>query len=65
MMTIEEINKLIADSMFADIGFIDANGSPSIRRVFCTWHKGVGKHLISTNTSCTSPFIESFSMSLF
>ena len=51
MMTIEEINKLIADSMFADIGFIDANGSPSIRRVFCTWHKGVGKHLISTNTS--------------
>ena len=51
MMTIEDINKLIADSMFADIGFIDANGSPSIRRVFCTWHKGVGKHLISTNTS--------------
>ncbi len=50
-MTIEEIDRLIADSMFANIGFIDSTGNPSIRRVFCTWHKGIGKHLISTNTS--------------
>lgn len=50
-MTIGEIDRLITDSMFANIGFIDLNGNPSIRRVFCTWHKGVGKHLISTNTS--------------
>ena len=50
-MTIGEIHKLITDSMFADLGFIDSNGNPGIRRVFCTWHKGIGKHLISTNTS--------------
>lgn len=50
-MTIGEIDRLITDLMFANIGFIDLNGNPSIRRVFCTWHKGVGKHLISTNTS--------------
>ena len=50
-MTIGEIDRLITDSMFANIGFIDLNGNPSIRRVFSTWHKGVGKHLISTNTS--------------
>ena len=50
-MTIGEIDRLITDSMFANIGFIDLNGNPSIRRVFCTWHKGVGRHLISTNTS--------------
>ncbi len=50
-MTIKEIDRLITDSMFADIGFIDSNGNPGIRRVFCTWHRGVGRHLISTNTS--------------
>lgn len=50
-MKIGEIDKLITDSMFANIGFIDSNGNPGIRRVFCTWHKGIGKHLISTNTS--------------
>ena len=50
-MRIGEIDNLITDSMFANIGFIDSNGNPGIRRVFCTWHKGIGKHLISTNTS--------------
>ena len=50
-MRIGEIDKLITDSMFANIEFIDSNGNPGIRRVFCTWHKGIGKHLISTNTS--------------
>jgi len=50
-MTLEEISRLINDSMFANIGFIDVDGNPGIRKVFCTWHKGVGTHLISTNTS--------------
>jgi hypothetical protein len=35
-MRIGEIDNLITDSMFANIGFIDSNGNPGIRRVFCT-----------------------------
>ena len=50
-MTLDEINNLVTKSTFASIGFIDSNGNPSIRKVFCTWHKGLGLHLISTNTS--------------
>lgn len=50
-MTFEEISKLITDQQVASLGFIDSEGNPSIRRVFCTWHKGIGVHLISTNTS--------------
>lgn len=50
-MTKEEILKLVNDSLFANLGFIDSEGKPAIRRVFCTWHKGLGTHLISTNTS--------------
>lgn len=50
-MTIEEIMDLVNGSMFADLGFIDDEGMPAIRRVFCTWHRGIGTHLISTNTS--------------
>ena len=50
-MTHEEIQNLIDRSLFADLGFIDAEGRPAIRRVFCVWHRGVGRHLISTNTS--------------
>lgn len=50
-MTLKEIDNLINESLFANLGFIDSEGKPSIRRVFCTWHKGLGNHLISTNTS--------------
>lgn len=50
-MTKDEIMKLVNESLFANLGFIDKNGKPAIRRVFCTWHKGLGTHLISTNTS--------------
>ena len=50
-MTNAEIQSLIDRSLFADLGFIDAGGRPAIRRVFCVWHRGVGRHLISTNTS--------------
>lgn len=50
-MTTEEIMNLINRSLFADLGYVDADGRVSIRRVFCTWHKGLGRHLISTNTS--------------
>lgn len=50
-MTHAEIKNLIDRSLFADLGYIDADGKPAIRRVFCVWHKGLGSHLISTNTS--------------
>ena len=50
-MTKNELRNLIDRSLFADLGFIDANGKPGIRRVFCVWHKGLRRHLISTNTS--------------
>jgi len=50
-MTKNEIQELINNSLFANLGFIDDEGMPAIRRVFCTWHKGLGSHLISTNTS--------------
>ena len=50
-MTLKELDQMIKDSEFATLGFIDEDGMPSVRRVFCTWHKGLGGHLISTNTS--------------
>lgn len=50
-MTLQEIDNLVKKSTFASLGFLDDNGNPSIRKVFCTWHKGLGIHLISTNTS--------------
>ena len=50
-MTLKEIDRLVKESGFATLGFLDEDGNPSIRRVFSTWHKGLGGHLISTNTS--------------
>ena len=50
-MTLNEIDSLVKESGFGSIGFLDKEGNPSIRRVFSTWHKGLGGHLISTNTS--------------
>ena len=50
-MTTNEIMDLINRSLFADLGFMDSNGRPGIRRVFCVWHRGLKRHLISTNTS--------------
>lgn len=47
----EEIRRMINASLFKDIGFIDAKENPEIRKVFFTWHKSVGTHLSSTNTS--------------
>lgn len=47
----QEIQRLINGSMFASLGYTDSEGKPSIRKVFCTWHKGLGRHLISTNLS--------------
>ena len=34
-----------------NVGFIDADGNPEIRKVFITWYKSVETHLSSTNTS--------------
>lgn len=50
-MTLKEICNLVNRSEVASIGFLDEEGNPGIRRVFCTWHKGLGVHYISTNTS--------------
>ena len=50
-MTHAEIMNLIDRSLFAAIGYTDEQGRQNIRRVFCVWHKGMGRHLISTNTS--------------
>ena len=50
-MTNAELQSLIDRSLFADLGYIGEDGMPAIRRVFCAWHRGLGGHLISTNTS--------------
>ena len=50
-MTMNELMELIDRSLFATLGYVDRQGQPNVRRVFCTWHKGLGRHLISTNTS--------------
>ena len=50
-MTKDEIMNLINRSLFAEIGYTDEAGRQNIRKVFCVWHKGLGRHLISTNTS--------------
>ena len=50
-MTHDEIMDLINRSLFAEIGYTDKQGRQNIRKVFCVWHKGMGGHLISTNTS--------------
>lgn len=50
-MTHEELISLVNRSLFADLGYTDEQGRQNIRRVFCVWHRGLGQHLISTNTS--------------
>ena len=50
-MTHDEIMNLIDRSLFAEIGYTDEDGRQNIRKTFCVWHKGLGGHLISTNTS--------------
>ncbi len=50
-MTLTEIMNLVNRSLFASIGYSDEAGRHNIRRVYCVWHKGLGRHLISTNTS--------------
>ena len=50
-MTMREILDLVDRSLFASIGYTDEDGRLNIRRVFCAWHRGLGRHLISTNTS--------------
>lgn len=50
-MTMNELTSLVERSLFAEIGYTDENGLQNIRKVFCVWHKGLGCHLISTNTS--------------
>ena len=50
-MTTDEMMYLVNRSLFASIGYADEEGRQNVRRVFCVWHKGLGRHLISTNTS--------------
>ena len=49
-MTHDELSALVNRSLFASLGYTDEQGRPNIRRVYCVWHKGLGCHLISTNT---------------
>ena len=46
-MTPAEIQSLIDRSLFADLGYIDEDGHPAIRRVFCAWHRGIGGRLLA------------------
>ena len=50
-MTPHELQNLIDRSLFATLAYADAEGRIQVRRVFCTWHRGLSGHLISTNTS--------------
>ncbi|MCR4758740.1 MAG: pyridoxamine 5'-phosphate oxidase family protein [Oscillospiraceae bacterium] len=50
-MTTNELMALVDRSLFAGIGYTDEQGRQNIRNVFCVWHRGLGRHLISTNTS--------------
>ncbi len=50
-MTHAEILSLINRSLVATLAYTDPTGRPDARRVFCTWHRGIGRHLISTNLS--------------
>lgn len=50
-MTQEEMYALICRSRVASLGYTDEEGRQNIRMVFCTFHRGIGVHLISTNTS--------------
>ena len=50
-MTQEEMYALISRSKVASLGYTDEEGLQNIRMVFCTFHRGIGVHLISTNTS--------------
>ena len=50
-MTKDEMMNLLNRSLFATIGYTDEEGRQNVRRVFCVWHKGLRRHLISTNTS--------------
>ena len=50
-MTQQEMHSLIQRSKIAFLGYTDESGKQNIRAVFCTFHKGIGGHLISTNTS--------------
>ena len=49
-MTTDELMNLVNRSLFAAIGYTDEAGRQNIRKVYCVWHKGLGRHLISTNT---------------
>lgn len=50
-MTIDQMAALIDRSSCASLGYTGEDGRLNIRRVFSTFHKGLGTHLISTNTS--------------
>lgn len=50
-MTLNELQHLIDRSLFATLDYGDEEGRIQVRRVFCTWHRGLARHLISTNTS--------------
>ena len=50
-MTQQEMYSLVYRSGTAMLGYTDEDGRQNIRTVFSTFHRGIGVHLISTNTS--------------
>lgn len=50
-MELTKVWELVKRTEFAQLGFLDERGLPGIRTVWCTWHKGLKAHYISTNTS--------------
>lgn len=50
-MKLQKVWDLVKRTEFAQLGFLDAEGTQNIRTVWCTWHKGLKSHYISSNTS--------------
>ena len=47
----DEIWELIQKTEFAHISYVDGEGNPQIKMLFCNFHKGMSKFYFSTNTS--------------
>lgn len=49
-MTPLDIMALIDRSLYADLAYIDEDGKPVACRFYCVWHRGIGRHIMSTGT---------------
>ncbi len=52
MTDLTNVWKLISNAEFVELGFIDDNGMPNIRKVYIQReYRSLDRHFISTNTS--------------